>query len=52
MPTKTITHEKILSINTFTIRKIFWNLFRAFIFTQVAHKHRPFSVQLNLDLQF
>ena len=42
MPTKIIADEN------FTISEIFWNLFSAFIFTQVAQKYRPSSMRLNI----
>ena len=48
MLTKSITDEKILPSKNFTIYEIFWNLFRAFFFTQVAQKYRPSSVRLNI----
>ena len=48
MLTKSITDEKILPTKNFTIYQIFWNLLRAFFFTQVAQKYRPSSVRLNI----
>ena len=48
MPTKIITDETFLPTKNFTILKIFWNLFRAFIFTQATQKYRPSSVRLNI----
>ena len=48
MPMKIIIEENFLPTKNFTISKIFCNSFRAFIFTQVAQKYRPSSVQLNI----
>ena len=48
MPTKIIPDEKFLPTKNFTVSKIFRNLFRAFIFTQVVQKYRPSSVRLNI----
>ena len=48
MPAKIITDEKFLPTKNFAISKIFWNLFRVFILTQVAQKYRPSSVRLNI----
>ena len=39
-------------MKSFTISKIFWNLFRAFIFAQVSQKYRPSSVRLNIRPTF
>ena len=48
MPTKIITDKKFLPTKNFTISKIFWNLFRVFIFTQMAQKYITSSVRLNI----
>ena len=48
MPTKIIIDEKFLPTKNFTISKIFWNLFKAFIFTQVAKKYSSSSMRLNI----
>ena len=42
MPTKIVTDKN------FTISKIFWNFFRAFIFTLVVQKYRPSNMRLNI----
>ena len=48
MQTKIITDENFLPTKNFTFSKIIRNLLRAFIFTQVAQKHRSSSVRLNI----
>ena len=39
---------KYLPIKNFTISQNFWNLFRTFIFFQVAQKYRPSWVRINV----
>ena len=46
--TNNLWGRKLLPTKNFTFSKIFWNLFRAFIFTQVAQKYRPSIARLNI----